>query len=190
MKGEISFIGNGLVVIEPQVFRDGRGYFYETYNKEWLEQATGFHSEFMQDNQSFSTYGVLRGLHFQAPPFAQTKLVRALQGEVFDVAVDIRRGSPTYGQWHGVLLTGENKKQFLIPRGFAHGFAVLSDNAIFQYKCDAPYNKESEGAIAWNDEDIGIDWRLPETDVILSEKDKRHPMLCDFTSPFVYGENC
>ena len=190
MDGIVTKYESGLTLIEPKVYRDDRGYFYETYNRDWFDKNVEFSSEFVQDNQSFSTYGVLRGLHFQAPPFAQAKLVRVVCGEVYDVGVDIRRGSPTFGKWEGVFLSDKNKRQFLLPRGFAHGFVVLSDHAIFQYKCDAPYCKECEGAIAWNDGDISVDWPIPVKDVILSEKDRCHPMLRDIVSPFVLGENC
>ena len=165
----------GLKVIEPTVFGDSRGYFMETYNYNDFKEAE-IDVEFVQDNQSSSRYGVLRGLHFQLH-YPQDKLVRVVNGEVFDVAVDLREGSKTYGKWYGVVLSAENKKQFFIPKGFAHGFAVLSEEAVFQYKCDEFYHPESEGAVAWDDPDLGIDWRIPREKVALSEKDKRHKRL-------------
>ncbi|MBQ8033851.1 MAG: dTDP-4-dehydrorhamnose 3,5-epimerase [Bacteroidales bacterium] len=169
----------GVLIIEPKIFGDERGYFYESYNKERFAAETGLDIDFVQDNQSKSCYGVLRGLHFQKPPHAQSKLVRVVKGTVLDVAVDIRRGSPTFGKHVAVELTEENHRQFFIPRGFAHGFAVLSDEAIFQYKCDNLYAPDSEGSIIWNDPDLAIDWRVPADKVILSEKDKHHPRLKD-----------
>lgn len=165
-----------LYVVEPTVFGDNRGYFMETYSKQAFLEA-GLDYDFLQDNQSSSKKGVLRGLHFQKT-FPQAKLVRVLKGEVFDVAVDLRAGSPTYGEWVGVLLSEENKKQFMIPRGFAHGFVVVSDYAEFAYKCDELYHPEDEGGLMWNDESIGIEW--PDVgEIILSEKDKKHPSLKD-----------
>lgn len=169
----------GVLIIEPKIFGDERGYFYESYNKECFAAETGLDIDFVQDNQSKSCYGVLRGLHFQKPPHAQSKLVRVVKGAVLDVAVDIRRGSPTFGKHVAVELTEENHRQFFIPRGFAHGFAVLSDEAIFQYKCDNLYAPDSEGSIIWNDPDLAIDWRVPADKIILSEKDKHHPRLKD-----------
>lgn len=169
----------GVLIIEPKIFGDERGYFYESYNKERFAAETGLDIDFVQDNQSKSCYGVLRGLHFQKPPHAQSKLVRVVKGAVLDVAVDIRRGSPTFGKHVAVELTEENHRQFFIPRGFAHGFAVLSDEAIFQYKCDNLYAPDSEGSIIWNDPDLAIDWRVPADKIILSEKDKHHPRLKD-----------
>lgn len=164
----------GVYIIEPQVFGDHRGYFMETYSQKAFEEA-GFDYTFVQDNQSSSHKGVLRGLHFQKT-YSQTKLVRVLKGEVFDVCVDLRKDSETYGQWVGCLLSEENKRQFLIPKGFAHGFLVVSDYAEFAYKCDDFYHPEDEGGLMWNDPDIGIEW--PENvEVILSEKDKKHPAL-------------
>ena len=163
----------GLLVLEPKVFGDHRGYFFESYNKETLKGHVDV--DFVQDNESFSSYGVLRGLHYQLPPYAQSKLVRVVQGEVLDVAVDIREGSNTYGQWFSVRLSAENKKQFFIPRGFAHGFVVLSDTAIFAYKCDNYYNKESEGGLMYNDSKLNIDWEILMEDMKLSEKDLVHP---------------
>ena len=166
----------GLCVIEPAVHGDARGYFMETYNEKDMKEA-GIDIHFVQDNQSMSTKGVLRGLHFQKPPFAQSKLVRVVKGAVLDVAVDIRKGSPTFGQHVSVELTDENHRQFFIPRGFAHGFSVLSEEVVFQYKCDNFYAPQSEGAIAWDDPDLEIDWRMPADKVLLSEKDRVHPRL-------------
>ena len=164
----------GVVIIEPRLFPDARGYFFESFSKREFEEKVG-KIEFVQDNESKSSYGVLRGLHFQKPPYAQSKLVRVVKGAVLDVAVDIRKGSPTFGQHVAVELTEDNHRQFFIPQGFAHGFAVLTDEVIFQYKCDNFYAPASEGAIAWDDPDLGIDWRVPAEKVILSEKDKKHP---------------
>ncbi len=169
----------GLLIIEPTVFGDSRGYFFESYNKQRFNEATGLDIDFVQDNQSKSCYGVLRGLHFQKPPYAQSKLVRCVRGKVLDVAVDIRKSSPTFGKYVAVELTEDNHRQLFIPHGFAHGFVVLSEEAIFQYKCDNFYHKESEGAIAWNDPEINIDWSIPFDDVILSDKDKVNPLLKD-----------
>ena len=168
----------GLVVIEPRVFRDSRGYFFESFSQREFEKEVG-QVRFVQDNESKSSYGVVRGLHFQKPPHTQSKLVRVVKGRVLDVAVDLRRDSKTYGKYFSVELTEENHLQLFIPKGFAHGFAVLSDEAVFQYKCDEFYAPESEGAIAWNDPDIGVDWQIPEDKVILSEKDKKHPSFKD-----------
>lgn len=173
----------GVVVIEPRVFDDARGYFFESYSKRRFDEAVR-PVEFVQDNESMSTRGVIRGLHFQRPPFSQSKLVRCVRGAVLDVVVDIRRGSPTYGQHVAVELTGENRRQLFVPRGFAHGFAVLSDEAVFQYKCDNYYHPESEGGISIADRSLGIDWRIDPAEAILSEKDLRNPMLRDFESPF------
>ena len=159
-------------IIEPTVFEDDRGYFYEKFNEQKFEQLTGMNGHFVQDNVSKSSYGVLRGLHLQKGDMAQAKLVSCLEGRVWDVAVDLREDSPTFGQWFGVELSAENKLQFYIPRGFAHGFSVLSPTAVFAYKCDNFYNKESEGGIIWNDAELNIDWKLPMSDIILSEKDK------------------
>lgn len=176
----------GVVIIEPRLFRDDRGYFFESFSqREFDEKVRPI--EFVQDNESCSTKGVMRGLHFQRPPFAQSKLVRCVKGTVLDVAVDIRKGSPTYGRHVAVELSEENHRQFFIPRGFAHGFAVLSDVAVFQYKCDNYYAPQADGGIAITDESLGIDWRLDLRDVILSEKDTRHPLLADFDSPFDYN---
>lgn len=177
----------GVVILEPRIFTDARGYFFESYSQREFDEKV--HSvAFVQDNESCSSYGVLRGLHFQKPPYAQSKLVRVLEGAVLDVAVDIRKGSPTYGKHVAVELTAENHRQFFIPRGFAHGFSVLTPRVVFQYKCDNFYHPEAEGAIAWNDPALGIDWRLPAQAVILSEKDSRHPRLDEIDSPFNFNE--
>ena len=188
--GNFTFIETkikGVYVIEPKVFGDHRGYFMETYSDKAFREA-GLDYTFVQDNQSMSVYGVVRGLHFQKPPFCQSKLVRCIKGAVLDVAVDIRKGSPTFGKYVAVELTEDNHRQFFIPRGFAHGFAVLSEEAVFQYKCDNYYNKESEGAIAWNDEQIAVDWRLPLDKVILSEKDQLSKPLSEAGYLFDYNE--
>lgn len=177
---------DGVVIIEPRIFGDARGYFYESFNAREFAEKVDPAEVFVQDNQSYSSYGVLRGLHFQCPPHAQSKLVRVISGKVIDVAVDIRAGSPTYGQHVAVELSGENHRQFFIPRGFAHGFIVLSETALFQYKCDNLYAPQSEGAIIWNDPDIGIDWKIPSSDILLSEKDRHHGFLKDLNTPFVY----
>lgn len=169
----------GLFIIEPDVYGDSRGYFFESFNKRRFEEQTGINVDFVQDNESRSTYGVVRGLHFQRPPHAQAKLVRVVSGRVLDVAVDLREGSPTYGKHVAVELSGENHRQVFIPKGFAHGFSVLSEEAVFQYKCDDYYAPETEGAVAWDDPDIAIDWRIPADDMILSEKDKKHPRLSE-----------
>ena len=169
----------GVLILEPRVFKDERGYFFESFNAAEFAAKTGLDINFVQDNESKSSYGVLRGLHFQKGEHSQSKLVRVVKGRVLDVAVDIRRGSPTFGSYVSVELSGEDHRQFFIPRGFAHGFAVLSDEAVFQYKCDNFYAPASEGAIAWNDPDLAIDWMLPADAVILSEKDKHHPLLKD-----------
>lgn len=173
----------GVVIIEPRLFQDDRGYFFESYSeKDFNREVREIH--FVQDNESKSSYGVMRGLHFQHPPFTQSKLVRCVKGAVLDVAVDIRKGSPTYGQHVAVELTEDNHRQFFIPRGFAHGFAVLSPEAVFQYKCDNFYHPEADGGISILDSSLGIDWRIPTDHAILSEKDTRHPLLKDFDSPF------
>ena len=175
-----------VVIIEPQVFGDDRGYFFESYSQQQFDQAVR-PVRFVQDNESHSRYGVLRGLHFQKGRYSQSKLVRVVRGRVLDVAVDIRRGSPTFGRHVAVELTEDNKRQFFIPRGFAHGFSVLSDEAVFQYKCDNLYAPESEGAIAWNDPSLGIDWRLAPGDVVLSPKDSGHPRLAEAAELFDYN---
>lgn len=167
---------DGVVIIEPKVFSDDRGYFFESFSQKRFEEEV-CKTVFVQDNESKSSYGVLRGLHFQKPPFAQSKLVRVVKGKVLDVAVDIRKGSPTFGQYVSVELSEENKRQFFVPRGFAHGFSVLSEEAIFQYKCDNYYAPESEGAIIWNDTEIRIDWKLPKNDIVLSAKDQVNSSL-------------
>lgn len=174
----------GVYIIEPRVFGDQRGYFFESYSARDFKQQTGLDITFVQDNESKSSRGVLRGLHFQKPPYAQSKLVRVVKGRVLDVAVDLRRNSPTYGKHVSVELTGENHLQFFIPQGFAHGFSVLSDEAVFQYKCDNFYAPDHEGAILWNDPQLGIDWRLPEGDVLLSDKDRNNKPFADLVSPF------
>ena len=166
----------GVVIIEPRVFEDARGYFFESFNQREFEEKVGPIC-FVQDNESKSSYGVVRGLHFQKGEHAQNKLVRVVKGAVLDVAVDIRKGSPTFGKWVSVELTEDNHRQFFIPRGFAHGFSVLSEIAVFQYKCDNFYAPQSEGAIAWDDPDLNIDWRIPADKIILSAKDSKHPLL-------------
>ena len=170
----------GVVIIEPSVFEDERGYFFESYNQAKMEEA-GLHYTFIQDNQSKSSYGTVRGIHFQKGEFAQAKLVRVLEGAVLDVAVDLRKDSPTFGKYVAVELSAENKKQLMIPRGFGHGFSVLSETAVFAYKCDNVYNKASEGGIRFDDPDINIDWKINTKDAILSEKDKNAPLLKDIT---------
>lgn len=173
----------GVVIIEPRIFRDSRGYFFESYSKkEFNEKVRPV--DFVQDNESMSAKGVMRGLHFQRPPFAQSKLVRCVKGRVLDVAVDIRKGSSTYGKHVAVELSEENQRQFFVPRGFAHGFAVLSDIAVFQYKCDNYYHPEADGGILITDEALCIDWKISSETAILSEKDLKHPLLKDFDSPF------
>lgn len=178
----------GLFIIEPKVFGDHRGYFFESFSERDFNSQV-CQVRFVQDNESKSRYGVLRGLHFQKPPYAQSKLVRVVKGAVLDVAVDIRMGSPTFGRHVAVELTEDNHRQFFISRGFAHGFVVLSEEVIFQYKCDNFYEPESEGAIAWNDPALGIDWKIPAEDIILSEKDKKHPVLAEIVSPFLYDSD-
>ena len=175
----------GLLIIEPRIFQDARGYFFESFSQREFEEKVG-PVHFVQDNESMSTYGVMRGLHFQRPPYTQSKLVRCVSGKVLDVAVDIRKGSPTYGQHVAVELTGENHRQFFIPKGFAHGFAVLSERAVFQYKCDEFYHPEADAGISILDESLQIDWRIPAEATILSDKDTRHALLKDFDSPFSF----
>ena len=174
---------DGVLVIEPKVFEDARGYFFESFSQREFDQKVR-KINFVQDNESKSSYGVMRGLHFQTPPFAQSKLVRCVRGRVLDVAVDIRRGSPTYGQHVAVELSEDNHRQFFIPRGFAHGFSVLSETAVFQYKCDNFYHPEADGGISILDTSLSIDWRIPTEHAILSDKDTKHPLLKDFESPF------
>lgn len=177
-----------VVIIEPKVFGDNRGYFFESFSeRDFAAQVREV--KFVQDNESKSCYGVLRGLHFQKPPHAQSKLVRVVKGRVLDVAVDIRKGSPTFGKYVAVELSEDNHRQFFVPRGFAHGFAVLSEEAVFQYKCDNYYAPQSEGAVAWDDPDLAIDWKVPSDKVILSEKDRNHPMLKDAPEIFDYSED-
>ena len=175
----------GLLIIEPKVFQDARGYFFESFSQRDFDAQVG-KVVFVQDNESMSSYGVMRGLHFQRPPYTQSKLVRCVKGAVLDVAVDIRKGSPTYGQHVAVELTEDNHRQLFISKGFAHGFAVLSETAIFQYKCDEFYHPEADGGISILDTSLGIDWQIPTDKAILSEKDTKHPLLEDFDSPFSY----
>lgn len=183
MKIKKSYI-NGLLIITPNVFSDNRGYFFESFNSE-VFRKNGLPTDFMQDNESKSQKGVVRGLHFQSPPMAQGKLVRVIKGSVIDVVVDIRKGSKTYGKWHSELLSGENKKLFWVPPGFAHGFQTLENDTIFSYKCSGLYHKESEGSLFWNDPNIGINWDF-SIEPIISEKDKVAPLLSDLESPFIY----
>ena len=178
----------GLVIIEPKVFQDARGYFFESFSQREFEEKVR-KINFVQDNESMSSYGVMRGLHFQCPPFTQSKLVRCVKGRVLDVAVDIRKGSPTYGQHVAVELSEDNHRQFFVPRGFAHRFAVLSETAIFQYKCDNFYSPQADGGISIKDDSLGIDWLIPTENAILSEKDINHLCLKDFDSPFDYSMN-
>ena len=173
----------GVYIIEPKIFEDSRGYFFESYNDLEFINKVGF-VDFIQDNESKSSYGVMRGLHFQKPPYTQAKLVRCVRGAVLDVAVDLRKDSPTYGKHAAVELTEDNHRQLFIPKGFAHGFSVLSDIAIFQYKCDNFYHPELDGGINILDESLGIDWKIPKDKVILSDKDTKHPLLKDFETPF------
>ena len=181
---------DGVLVIEPKVFGDKRGYFFESFSQREFDEKVapilGHSVHFVQDNESCSTFGVMRGLHFQRPPFTQAKLVRCVSGSVLDVAVDIRKGSPTFGRSVCAELTGENHRQFFIPKGFAHGFVVLSDTAVFQYKCDEFYHPEADGGISVLDSSLGIDWRIPLEKAVLSDKDTRHPLLKDFDSPFEF----
>ena len=177
----------GVVIIEPRIFKDERGYFYESFSQREFEEKV-CRTTFVQDNQSKSSYGVLRGLHFQKPPYCQSKLVRCIKGAVLDVAVDIRKGSPTFGKYVAVELSEDNHRQFFVPRGFAHGFAVLTPEAVFQYKCDNFYNKESEGAVAWNDPQLAIDWKIPADKVLLSEKDRLNKDLANADFLFDYNE--
>ena len=179
---------DGVVIIEPKVFKDQRGYFFESFSQREFE-AKVRKINFVQDNESMSSYGVMRGLHFQRPPYTQSKLVRCVKGKVLDVAVDIRKGSPTYGQHVAVELSEDNHRQFFVPRGFAHGFAVLSDTAVFQYKCDNFYAPQADGGISIKDESLGIDWKIPTDMAILSEKDTLHSCLNDFDSHFSYDED-
>ena len=177
-----------VLIIEPRVFKDSRGYFFESFSQREFDEKVspilGHSINFVQDNESMSSYGVMRGLHFQCPPYTQSKLVRCVRGAVLDVAVDIRKGSPTYGKHVAVELTEDNHRQFFIPRGFAHGFAVLSETAVFQYKCDEFYHPEADGGISIIDDSLGIDWKIPTENAILSEKDTKHALLKDFITPF------
>ncbi|GAB4286728.1 MAG: dTDP-4-dehydrorhamnose 3,5-epimerase [Marinilabiliales bacterium] len=174
-----------LLIIQPVVYKDSRGYFFESYNKNDFEQH-GLSYDFVQDNQSFSEYGVVRGLHYQLQPYAQTKLIRVLDGEIYDVAVDIRKDSPTFGKWFGIILSSENFYQLLVPKGFAHGFSVLSQKADVMYKCDNFYNKESERGIIFNDKSLNIDWKIPENKMIISDKDKAFPSFQNAEMNFLY----
>lgn len=177
-----------VVIIEPRIFEDARGYFFESFSQREFEEKVRT-IKFVQDNESMSSYGVMRGLHFQCPPFTQSKLVRCVKGRVLDVAVDIRKGSPTYGQHVAVELTEENHRQFFVPRGFAHGFAVLSETAVFQYKCDNFYHPEADGGINILDDSLGINWIIKTENAILSGKDTKHALLKDFDSPFRFNES-
>ena len=175
----------GVFIIEPRIFKDARGYFFESFSaREFQEKVSAI--TFVQDNESLSRYGVVRGLHFQRPPFTQSKIIRVIKGAILDVAVDIRKGSPTYGQHVSVELTEDNHRQLFIPQGFAHGFSVLSEEALIQYKCDKFYEPKSEGGICWNDPSLNIDWRIPSDKVVLSEKDTKHPLLKDYDSDFAF----
>ncbi len=178
-----------VIIIEPIVFSDDRGYFMETYREDKLEEAIGYSIDFVQDNESKSSYGVLRGLHFQLPPFAQSKLVRVIKGKILDIAVDIRKGSPTFGKYVSVELSEENKRMIFIPRGFAHGFVVLSDEAVFSYKVDNYYSKENDRGIAYNDPVLEIDWQIHTDSLQLSDKDKMQPFLADVDELFDYNKN-
>lgn len=178
----------GVFIIEPRIFTDARGYFFESFSQREFDDKVR-KIRFVQDNESMSSFGVMRGLHFQYPPFTQSKLVRCVKGAVLDVAVDIRKGSPTYGQHISVELTADNHRQFFVPRGFAHGFAVLSETAIFQYKCDNFYAPQADGGISIKDESLSIDWRIPTDKALLSEKDTLHECLKDFDSPFSIDMN-
>ena len=174
----------GVLIIEPKVWGDDRGYFFESFNAREFAEKTGLNITFVQDNESKSRYGVLRGLHFQLPPYTQSKLVRCVKGRVLDIAVDIRKGSKTYGKWVSCELTEDNHRQFFVPKGMAHGFCVLSEEAVFQYKCDDFYHPEAEGGIAWDDPGIAVQWPIPSDDISLSERDKHHPSFKEFISPF------
>lgn len=179
----------GVFIIEPKVFGDARGYFLESFNAKEFAEKTGLNITFVQDNESMSSYGVMRGLHFQHPPYTQSKLVRCVKGTVLDVAVDIRKSSPTFGKHVAVELTEENHRQFFVPRGFAHGFAVLSETVVFQYKCDNFYAPQADGGISILDDSLGIDWRIPTEKALLSDKDTKYTLLKDFDSPFDYKVN-
>lgn len=174
----------GVLIVEPKVWGDDRGYFFESFNARDFAEKTGLNISFVQDNESKSRYGVLRGLHFQLPPYTQSKLVRCVKGRVLDIAVDIRKGSTTYGKWVSCELTEDNHRQFFVPKGMAHGFCVLSEEAVFQYKCDDFYHPEAEGGIAWDDPNIAVQWPISAEDISLSERDKHHPSFKEFISPF------
>ena len=182
----------GVVILEPKIFGDARGFFFESFSQREFDEKVAIPNfgkpiQFVQDNESMSSYGVMRGLHFQTPPFTQSKLVRCVKGKVLDVAVDIRKGSPTYGQHVAVELSEDNHRQFFVPRGFAHGFTVLSETAIFQYKCDNFYAPQADGGISIKDDTLGIDWQIPVEKALLSEKDMKHPLLEEFDSPFDFS---
>lgn len=179
---------DGVIIVEPKVFKDARGYFFESFSQREFEEKVR-KINFVQDNESMSSYGVMRGLHFQCPPFTQSKLVRCVKGKVLDVAVDIRKGSPTYGQHVAIELSEDNHRQFFVPRGFAHGFVVLSETAVFQYKCDNFYAPQADGGISIKDDSLGIDWHITTDKVLLSEKDTLHACLKDFDSPFTYEDD-
>ena len=183
----------GILILEPKVFNDARGYFFESFSQREFDEKVapilGHTIRFVQNNESMSSYGVMRGLHFQRPPFTQSKLVRCVKGAVLDVAVDIRKGSPTFGQHVAVELTEDNHRQFFISKGFAHGFAVLSETAVFQYKCDEFYHPEADGGISIMDQSLGINWKIPTDQALLSEKDTKHQMLVNFDSPFNINTN-
>lgn len=179
---------DGVVIVEPKVFKDARGYFFESFSQREFEEKVR-KINFVQDNESMSSYGVMRGLHFQCPPFTQSKLVRCVKGKVLDVAVDIRKSSPTYGQHVAIELSEDNHRQFFVPRGFAHGFVVLSETAVFQYKCDNFYAPQADGGISIKDDSLGIDWHITTDKVLLSEKDTLHACLKDFDSPFTYEDD-
>lgn len=183
----------GILILEPKVFNDARGYFFESFSQREFDEKVapilGHTIRFVQDNESMSSYGVMRGLHFQRPPFTQSKLVRCVKGAVLDVAVDIRKGSPTFGQHVAVELTEDNHRQLFISKGFAHGFAVLSETAVFQYKCDEFYHPEADGGISIMDQSLGINWKIPTDQALLSEKDTKHQMLANFNSPFNINTN-
>lgn len=176
----------GLLIFEPNVFEDNRGYFFESYNQKIFSEG-GVEINFVQDNQASSTFGVIRGLHFQMDPFSQTKLIRVLSGKIIDAVVDLRKNSPTHGNAYSIMLSAENKKQLLVPKGFAHGYSVISETAEVFYKCDEFYHKESEGGIAWNDPALHIDWQVPADKIIVSEKDKTYPVLKNSTHYFVFN---
>ncbi len=176
---------NGITIFEPKVYPDQRGFFFESYNKQ-LFHDNGITTEFIQDNQSFSVYGVIRGLHYQREPFAQAKLVRVLEGSILDVVLDIRAKSPTFGKTYSIVLSSDNKKQIFVPKGFAHGFSVLSETAVISYKCDQFYNKQSEGGIRFNDPGLNIDWQIPADKILISEKDEQLPEFDPIMKDFIF----